>query len=463
MKSLLRIIRRYSLTAGLIIVIILASNAMAFLYVGYYVADDTGAQDYGRGTLDEITEEVVETQGAICVSEEGIKRFEESDFVWGMALDEKGNVVWDYKLPEEIPRQYTLQEVSAFSRWYLEDYPVRVWSKGKLLFVFGCNPETIARYDMIMATSFFKNLPVLLKIMIVVNFLVILLFVVVFGYRFYRSMRPVAQGIELLTYQEPVDLEEKGLAGELAGKLNAVSKILSDQSREIAKRDQARTEWIAGVSHDIRTPLSLIMGHSDKLSRDGEIGEENRRRAESIKKQSIVIRDLIADLNLTSKLTYQTQPINISSVAPTFVLRECVAEFYNGDIGEEFKHNEIEQKFSIEIRIDEEAEQIRAEADERLIRRALRNLLGNSIRHNPEGCHIRISLYKSGKEICWLVEDTGSGIPEIIVENIDVEKSAVHIMGLRLTDKIARAHGGKLNFIKRENGNYDAELRIRLK
>lgn len=463
MRSLLRIIRRYSLTAGLIIVIILISNVMVFLYVGYHVADDTGAQDYGRGTMEEITEGATEAKGAVIVSQEGIRRFEESDFLWGMALDGNGNVVWDYKLPEEIPRQYTLQEVSAFSRWYLKDYPVRIWTKGRFLFVFGCDPEIVARYDMVTSTSWFKSLPVLFKFMIGVNFIVILLFVIVFGYRFYRSMRPIAQGIELLAYKEPVNLEEKGFAGELAGKLNDVSKILSDQSREIARRDRARTEWIAGVSHDIRTPLSLIMGHSDKLSRDAGIGEENRRRAESIKKQSMVIRDLIADLNLTSKLAYQAQPLNTGSAFPALILRECVAEFYNGDMDDEFSEDDIERKYSIEIRIDEEAEQIRTEADGGLIRRALRNLIGNSIRHNPEGCHVKISLYKREKDICWLVEDTGAGIPEIIVENMDREKSAVHIMGLRLTDKIAKAHEGSLYFIRRETGNYDAELRIRLK
>lgn len=105
-----------------------------------------------------------------------------------------------------------------------------------------------------------------------------------------------------------------------------------------------------------------------------------------------------------------------------------------------------------------EAESIRITADEGLIRRAVRNLIGNSIRHNKEGCHVTVTLSVREDKICWRIEDTGSGIPEIVVQNIDRPDSAVHIMGLRLAFQIAKAHGGELTFIRREGGSYDVEF-----
>ena len=103
-------------------------------------------------------------------------------------------------------------------------------------------------------------------------------------------------------------------------------------------------------------------------------------------------------------------------------------------------------------------------ADEGLLARAVRNLIGNSIRHNPEGCRITVTLTEQEGSIRFLVEDTGPGIPESVVQNMENADSDIHIMGLRLTDQIAKAHGGGLEFVQitgdRMNGNYDAGIRI---
>ena len=69
-----------------------------------------------------------------------------------------------------------------------------------------------------------------------------------------------------------------------------------------------------------------------------------------------------------------------------------------------------------------------------------------------------VSLSAGESEVRWLIKDTGSGIPEAVVQNMGAQEGTVHIMGLRLADQIARAHGGKLSFIRRDGGNYDAEI-----
>lgn len=454
MKGLFRIIGRYSLTAGMITIIVLASNVGAFIFWGSRAVKSEGIQDYGRQAMEEVAEEASVRNDFLTMSAAGIKRLEDSNFKWAMALDGEGKVSWSWKLPETIPDSYGIKEAASFSRWYLEDYPVRVWTKGNFLFVFGCDPDKVARYDMILSVTLIEGLPFYVKLMIGINLVVIILFILVFGYRFYCAMRPVAQGIEQLARGERAELEEKGLTRELAGKLNHVSEILSAQRKKLSERDRARTEWVAGISHDIRTPLALIMGHSDKLADTSGLSEENHRRAENIRTQSIIIRGLIADLNLISKLAYQAQPLNECICAPASILRECAAEFYNESLSEA-------SLYSIKIQAEEETERIKVKADEKLLKRALRNLIGNSIRHNPEGCHVEVFLYRKDEEICWKVEDTGEGIPETIVQNIDSQDWKMHIMGLRLTAQIARAHGGQLRFRKRKNGNYDAEFGIK--
>ncbi len=458
MKSLFRIIRRYSLMAGLIIVIILVCNGCILLGIGYYTAEQEGGDKYAKisvGLMERIGAEFQTEGEGYQLSETGGKLLEESEFVWAMALDGEGTAVWKWRLPKEIKERYSIQEVASFSRWYLEDYPVKILSSGGLLLVFGCDPGMIGRHSLLVSPVLLKNAPAYARMFLFLNLLIIGIFILWFGYRFYGAMRPVAEGIEQLAAGKPVRLEEKGLAGGLAEKLNETSGRLMAQNEALARRDFARTEWIAGVSHDIRTPLSLIMGHSDRLSRDGTLTREHRMLAENIRRQSLIIRQLITDLNLTSRLVYQAQPLKQSKCLPASLIRNCVSDFYNEGLD-----TEEAAKYEFEIIISEELEQTCIEADEGLLLRAVRNLLGNSIRHNPAGCRVKISLISQVGKIGFFVQDTGAGIPETVVKNMENPESGVHIMGLRLADQIAKVHGGRLEFVERPKGGYDVRMWI---
>lgn len=261
MKSLLKIIRRYSLTVGLIIFVILFCNVGVFIGITYIAERSVKEQSYGRSSMEQAGKELCLTDTGVVISEKGLQILENTDFVWAMALDADGRAVWEWKLPDEIPRSYTLQDVSVFSRWYLKDYPVRTWKSGQWLLVFGCDKGKIARYDMIISAEGFKLFPVYAKAAVFVNLVIIVLFIIGFGFRFYLSLKPVAEGIDRLSLGEATDIPESGAMEELAKKLNLVSGKLKEQQKALAKRDEARTEWIAGVSHDIRTPLSLIVGY----------------------------------------------------------------------------------------------------------------------------------------------------------------------------------------------------------
>ncbi len=453
MKNLLRIIRRYSVSAGVIIAVILCCNVAVGLWLGYATSRDLQKNLGSRETMEEVGKELAiqENGGQYVVSERGRQLLEDSRFLWAMGLDPNGTVVFEWQVPDELPRSYTLQDVASFSRWYLNDYPVRVWKSGELLLVFASDPTKESRHSIFMSLEFVRELPFWLKTLLAVNCGVIVVFILCFGWRFYRALRPVAEGIEQLSQEQPVHLKEKGMASELAGKLNRTSELLQRQSEMLAKRDEARTEWIAGVSHDIRTPLALIVGYADRLADAQSLNAEERAMLQTIQRQCMVIRQLIQDLNLTSKLAYHSQPLQKTVCVPAKILRECVADLYNEGLDSEFE---------IAVSVSEAAEQAKICADEGLIARALRNLIGNSIRHNLQGCRIKAVLSVSAGRVFCRICDSGSGIPECIVENIEKTDSEIHIMGLRLVNQIVKAHGGVLVFRKRPSGTYDAEIML---
>ena len=97
----------------------------------------------------------------------------------------------------------------------------------------------------------------------------------------------------------------------------------------------ARANWICGVSHDIRTPLSVVMGYAGQLEEDRAlIG--GKKKATVIRRQSERMKNLINDLNLASKLEYNMQPVKLEPQNPVALVRQIVIDFLNMDIEEKY-------------------------------------------------------------------------------------------------------------------------------
>ena len=469
MKSLWKIGSRYMLTAVFVTALLIAANFSIFLYWGYQAIGKNQGDKVtsGRKKMDKVAEEITLENGEYHMSSEGYGILEESSFVWAMLVDQEGDVVWSYELPPEIPLHYELTDIAVLSRWYLKDYPVGVWKNPFGLMIYGYDKESFARFSMVSDLQIVDSFPYYVRNAFLLNGTLLLALVLVLAWRFYRSLKPVEQGIMMLSNGERVELPERGSVKELACRLNQASAALREKDEKLKRRDDARTDWIAGVSHDIRTPLALITGYSDELMHDERLSGETRWKAEAIRQQSMVLKELVENLNLTSRLEYHSQPLKKETFSPAVLLRECVAEYYNQG---------LRDVYEICVSIQKESERQMICADRGLLLRLFRNLIGNSIRHNPEGCQVTVSLTSLGDTVRYCFADTGGGIPGEIVETLeethekgeDVEGNKAsddsrpqpHIMGLRIASQIASAHGGRLYFVCRESGNYDVMLEL---
>ena len=477
MKGLWKIGSRYMLTAVLMTLFVMGVNFAVFIYWGYRMIDndkDNSGVNFGRSKMEALGAEISLENGEYLMSQEGYGLLQESGFVWAMLVNQEGNVVWSHGLPSEIPMHYDLADIAVMSRWYLKDYPVGVWKNPFGLMVYGYAKDSVVRINLVSRMKMIERFPHYLKNMLLVNAILLLGLVFLLAWRFYRSLKPVEQGIMTLPEGGPVKLPEKGSVKELARRLNQASVALREKDEKLKRRDDARTDWIAGVSHDIRTPLALITGYSDELMHDDRLPGELRWKAEAVRQQSMIIKELVENLNLTSKLEYHSQPLKKTLFSPAEPLRECVAEYYNQGLRE---------TYDIDVFIQKEAERERLCADRGLLLRLFRNLIGNSIRHNPEGCKVNVSLCREGQTVRYTFADTGSGIPEEVVtamegameegmvEDRTIEGIAeeaenalkacrIHIMGLRIASQIAAAHGGTLGFARRKSGGYDGVLEL---
>ncbi len=119
-----------------------------------------------------------------------------------------------------------------------------------------------------------------------------------------------------------------------------------------------------------------------------------REQAEIVRKQSVKIKELVQDLNLVSQLEYEMQPLHKEMVRLSKLLRSYVADLLNTGISD---------SYNIGIKITPDAENAVLECDARLISRAVNNLVQNSMKHNPQGCEVCLSLTASQNHLILAV------------------------------------------------------------
>ena len=248
-----------------------------------------------------------------------------------------------------------------------------------------------------------------------------------------RAISPILHGIEQISEGKEVSLPK-------GGELPQINEKLNRAGAHLLKKEQARAEWINGISHDVRTPLSYILGYAGKLEDNPSLPIEAREHAGTIRVQSEKLRRLIADLNLCSKLEYSMQPLSMKSVDLLEVVRQVIVQTLESG---------LDEQYSIDLQADIRCSYL-VQGDASLLTRLLENLLGNSIVHNPKGCNIKV-IVTTEEDMCSLsVMGDGNGTSTEILEWLNdrcftsepyqTSGEAAHGIGLRLVYQIAKAH-----------------------
>jgi len=363
---------------------------------------------------------------------------------WAMLIGGDGRMQWGYHLPNDVPQSYSLVEVAKLSRYYLMEYPVYTWEHQDGLIVVGYPKKSHWRYQFDYLSEWVGSLPLRLILLLISNVVLALLISIMIGTRLIRKVRPLVDGVHSLAKEESVQLDSKGIFGDLAQSINSTSTSLQHKTDALKARDEARSNWIAGISHDIRTPLSLVLGYASDMEENSYLPGEQRLQAGIIRRQGEKLRSLVSDLNLVSMLEYEMQPLHLKNVRLAVLARQIATDFIN---------NGIDDRYSIDLKLGTESVQIIG--DEKLLLRAINNLVQNSMLHNSEGCEIILetNLSKDGSKYCFIVKDNGKGIPQEQLKNItelpyspkrmETIKQG-HGLGLPMVARITQAHHGRL-------------------
>ncbi len=442
MKSVPKLIRRFVGILFVSFILIVVLNIVILFVVGS--RQTSSGSPYT--TADEIGEALKKTGNGYRLDEEHCSVLEREN-VWAILIDnDTHTVIWNTdNLPTGIPLQYSLSDISDITIGYLNDYPTYVGDADDGIVVLGYPAN---RYWKSMYPTwdydFIAKLPQTVLSALLCNLILIFLIYLTVTGKLIRSVNPIIAGIKSLTTKERLHIKEMGVFSEVASSVNQAAELLQAQERMLEKKEAARANWIAGVSHDIRTPLSMVMGYAGQLRENTHLTEEEQQKAAAIVRQSKRMQNLINDLNLASKLEYNMQPIHPKKENLIAIVRQVVVDFINTD---------IDGRHPIEWKTDAAFSLCPVNADRDLIKRAIGNLIQNSINHNEQGCSIYVSIGVQNGQCTVTVADDGIGATDEQIKKLD---SAPHYMvcdenvteqrhglGLLIVKQIAAAHGGK--------------------
>ncbi|TYP70668.1 sensor histidine kinase [Paenibacillus methanolicus] len=282
--------------------------------------------------------------------------------------------------------------------------------------------------------------------------LFVLFFVITFYLLNYRKMRRFqlinASLSELAKGNLSVRLNTRGKdeLGLIAGNINAMAEQLERQLRQERQTERAKMELITGVSHDLRTPLTSIIGYLDLLrSRSYRDEAEHDRFVQNTYNKTLQLKKLIDDLFDYTRLSSGDIQLDIRRVDMKALLGQLLTEY---------EPLAIERGLTLQARL--QAESVPADVDPEKIVRAIDNLLMNALKFSVVPGEVRVTLAAEPERICIVVENEGEPITkeqerklfERFYKADEARSGAANRegsgLGLSIARQIAALHGGEI-------------------
>lgn len=225
------------------------------------------------------------------------------------------------------------------------------------------------------------------------------------------------------------------------GEIGLLTETFNSMARDLEKAEQLRRNMIADSAHELRTPVTNILGYLEAI-RDG-----------MVKPDRATIQLLYEEASQLSKLIEELQELTMAEAGELVLVRQPqdITKLINQTV-EAAKVHAGAQGISVTTDIEEDLPL--CNIDSQRISQVLHNLVNNAIVHTNKGGVITVAARKRGNEVEVSVTDTGEGIPAEDLPNIferfyRVDKSRARAtggrgLGLTIAKRLVEAHGGRI-------------------
>lgn len=236
---------------------------------------------------------------------------------------------------------------------------------------------------------------------------------------------------------------------KLGAVLNTLLQDFYTKKSEFEQSKQAMAQDLTNISHDIRTPLTVLKGNSEMLSNitnDPSMPENVHAMADKIDRKADDLISTINDYFTMSKIASGDLPIKLKKENVSRLCQDTILDYY--DL--------LEQKqFEVDIQIPDPP--IFAYIDNEALQRILKNLIDNAIRHGGDGKYLSLRLTTSNGNSIIEIEDHGNGMSpqqqkQIFARNYTTaRKSSGSGLGLAISKRLAEQIGAELEVYSIQN------------
>ncbi|SEH51071.1 Signal transduction histidine kinase [Halobacillus karajensis] len=243
-----------------------------------------------------------------------------------------------------------------------------------------------------------------------------------------------------------------GVFRDIFESLNSLTKELEKSKKRDQELITMREEWISGLSHDLKTPLSSIMGYSlllENPSYHWSLSELNEIGS-TLKQKSEYMNELIEDLSLTYKLKYNALPLSKEKIDMELFIQRCVVAFLNNPT-----YNTARIEF-----LNQTKHKIKTFIDTKWFKRIMDNLLANAVKYNDQDPYISVKLVNDLQSFYIIIQDNGVGMDQETIDHLfdryyrgtaSTENQKGSGLGLAITKQLVEAHQGTIKVESRQN------------
>lgn len=388
-------------------------------------------------------EQLTFTGTKVQLAEEGRLLLKEKH-LWLQLIDENGNEIQSYEKPEEIAGHYSPFELLTLYQSGVGEYSAFIGQDEAthITYIIGC-PLKISKVTMYIDKERYNSGKILIIVTIGVTFLLMIGLGVFYNVIVTKNLACIRYSLSQMALRTYRPITNKKFLHEIYSGLNDLDKDIKAADALRVENERAQEEWIANITHDLKTPLAPIRGYAELLAdTHKKLSEEKvRSYGELILKSTAYAEELVNDL----KLTYQLQ----NGMLPIHKKKQDISRFVKEIVIDLLNTLEFSQR---EISFITSSEKVMVSFDEHLLKRAMNNLIVNALVHNQVETKVKVAV-EAGAQIKISIEDNGSGISKEELEHLFTRyyrgtNTGVKVegtgLGMAIAKQIIESNGGSI-------------------
>lgn len=292
---------------------------------------------------------------------------------------------------------------------------------------------------------------------------IVLIQILLFRYIIKRSFLPFQKAIVRYRENANTSFDEGTIPLELrqtAREFQYTIQALEETKKERQQAQQEKYALISGISHDLKTPLTVIRGFSEALLEKKVPQEKEQKYLQTIHKRALIANDLVDSLFGYMKIEHPSYQLHLQKIDICEYTKQFFAQKYPEIVA---------KKFKLEIELPKQP--CFGKIDVKLFDRVLENIVENSLKHNPEGTTVFVKLRQKQHKIIWTLADNGIGMKDEVRKHIFMpfvtgdesrHDSNANGLGMSIAQKIVSLHHGTIVVMEKPQNGYSTEFCIEL-